>query len=194
MGVIRIHRPVKLFVSLITSRQGLSEEVEKRLINLFGPTDLRSGAFPFDSTHYYDEEMGVPLQRCFFSFADLIDPLQIPGAKTATNEIEIQFAKEHAAVSRPVNLDPGYMEESKIVLASTKNFYHRILVSRGIYAEVTMHFEGGDWRYLPWTFPDFRTGRYHLFFKGMRQIYRRQLKTLERDSGLPERPPPLGVS
>jgi hypothetical protein len=183
MGVIRNHRPVKLFVSLITVRLELFSRVEDGLSGLFGPIDLRSDQFPFDSTHYYDKEMGAPLQRCFFSFTDLTDPLRIGEAKIATNEIEIQLAQEQHAVPRPVNLDPGYMEESKIVLASTKNFYHRIMVSRGIYAEVTMHFEGGNWRCLPWTFPDFRTGRYHPFFTGMRQLYRRQLKTMEHESG-----------
>ncbi len=76
-----------------------------------------------------------------------------------------------------MNLDPGYVELSKVVLASTKNFYHRILVADGIYAEVTMHYEAGAWRSFPWTFPDFRSGRYAAFFDALRARYRTQLKT-----------------
>ena len=110
----------------------------------------------------------------FFSFTDLIDPSAIGHIKTKTNDLESGFA---GAMQRPVNLDPGYLEQSKIVLASTKNFSHRILISGGIYAEVTLLFQEGAWRVLPWTFPDYKSGRYDKYFSSLRDIYRRQLKT-----------------
>jgi len=90
-------------------------------------------------------------------------------------------------VRRPVNLDPGYVEESKIVLASTKNFYHRILLAEGIYGEVTLHYRGGVWEAFPWTFPDFRSGRYNGFFSELRRIYRDQRRSAAA-AGVPAQP------
>jgi hypothetical protein len=77
-----------------------------------------------------------------------------------------------------VNLDPGYLETSKVVLASTKNFYHRIFVGEGIFAEVTMHWQGGAWQKFGWTFPDFRSGLYDPFFTALRSAYRDQIRKL----------------
>jgi hypothetical protein len=183
MAHIRPTLPVKLFVAILTSVQEMVPQAEERLAALYGPVDSRSGPYPFDSTRYYDAEMGSPLRRYFLSFADLIDPAEIGGIKIRTNELESFLASRCPALRRPVNLDPGYLEQSKIVLASTKNYFHRILLSEGIYAEVTLHFEQGRWRPFPWTFPDYKVERYHGYFSSLRDIYRSQL----RDMGVPIR-------
>jgi len=176
MGKIRAPLPVKMFVSVLTSMPELMPEVERQLTGILGVIDGRSKAFPFDQTSYYDEEMGVPLQRVFLTFRDLILPWEIGSAKKKTNEIESRFARECTQVARPVNLDPGYLDQAKVVLASTKDFSHRVIISEGIYAEVTMHFQAGEWRSWPWTFPDFRTGRYNHFLSDLRKQYRAQLR------------------
>jgi hypothetical protein len=178
MGEINKPLPVKLFVGVLTSIPDIISHVEERLSERFGPIDARSEPFLFDMTRYYDEAMGSPINRYFISFSNLIEPSVISDIKKATNELESAFASKWTSVQRPVNLDPGYLEQSKIVLASTKNFYHRILISDGIYAEVTLHFEAGEWRPFPWTFPDFKSGRYHQFFLDLRDSYRIQLSTL----------------
>ena len=175
MAQIHNPLPVKLFVGVLTSIPDIAAPVEERLSALFGPIDSRSEPFPFDRTNYYDETMGNPLTRRFISFSNLIEPSAISDIKIATNELEAAFASERTYVQRPVNLDPGYVEQSKIVLASTKNFYHRILISSGIYAEVTLHFEDGEWHSFPWTFPDYKTAPYHNFFYSLRNLYRAQL-------------------
>lgn len=176
MAKIRTPLPVKLFVGVLTSSPPILPEIEERLVNLFGTIDARSEKFLFDLTRYYDEEMGHPIYRYFVSFSELIHPSEIAGVKVKTNDLESVLAREYSNVQRPVNLDPGYLEQSKIVLASTKNYYHRILISGGIYAEVTLHYEDGDWRVLPWTFPDYKSGRYNSFFSSLRDLYRTQLK------------------
>ena len=175
MGEIRVPLPVKLFVGLLTSFPEAVPESEEQLAELFGAVDLRSDAFPFDQTHYYDEEMGTPIYRHFLSFEKLIEPSEIAAAKIKTNDLEAAFAVQYSERQRPINLDPGYLEQSKIVLASTKNFFHRILISQGIYAEVTLHYQGGAWQTFPWTFPDYKTDRYSRFFTAMRDLYRDQL-------------------
>ena len=176
MGQVRPVQPVKLLVSVLTSLPAVLPEVEVELAALLGPVDLRSDTYAFDSTHYYDRQMGSPLSRSFFGFAGLISPAGLAGIKLKTNRLEEVLARRFPALERPVNLDPGYLEESKVVLASTKNFFHRIFIGEGIYAEVTLHWQGGRWQCFPWTFPDFRTGRYDEFFSQLRRLYRDQLK------------------
>ena len=127
-------------------------------------------------THYYDEEMGTPIYRRFLAFSELMDASAIAGIKIKTNNLESEFSSQFPATRRPANLDPGYLEQSKIVLASTKNYSHRILVSAGIYAEVTLLFQDGEWCALPWTFPDYKSSRYHPYFSALRNLYREQLK------------------
>jgi hypothetical protein len=175
MAKIRTPLPVKLFAGVLTSIPETMPQVEERLAELFGAVDARSEPFSFDWTHYYDEAMGSPIYRYFLSFAELIEASALADIKVKTNDLESVFASEHRTLQRPINVDPGYLEQSKIVLASTKNYYHRILISGGIYAEVTLHFEDGAWRSFPWTFPDYQAGRYHEFFSSLRELYRKQL-------------------
>ncbi len=175
MAEIQTPLPVKLFVGVLTSIPEAFDHAEKELTRLYGSVDSRSQAFSFDLTHYYDETMGKSIQRRFFSFSELIEPAAIAEMKVQTNELESILGMKWQDIQRPVNLDPGYLEQSKIVLASTKNFYHRILIQGSIYAEVTLHFEAGKWCAFPWTFPDFKTDQYHPFFTSLRNLYRAQL-------------------
>ncbi len=178
MGEIRAPLPVKLFVGLLTSLPETVSEAEKDLVALFGSVDMRSEPFLFDLTRYYDKEMGTPIYRHFLSFEKLIDPSEIAAAKIKTNDLETAFSSRYSQARRPINLDPGYLEQSKIVLASTKNFFHRILVAHGIYAEVTLHYQDGAWQKFPWTFPDYKNDRYSSFFTAMRDLYRTQLSRM----------------
>ena len=175
MGQINAALPVKLIVGILTSVPETLPEAERLLTEAFGPIDARSEVFPFDWTHYYDAKMGSPIYRCFLSFTQLIEPSAIAETKIKTNEMESLFLARYPAIPRPINLDPGYLEQSKIVLASTKNFFHRILISKGIFAEVTLHFQDGQWCAFPWTFPDYKSEQYHPFFSSLRDHYRQQL-------------------
>ena len=178
MGSVRGLHPVKLFTGVIVSDKKLIDEVERHLIDAYGPIDFRSPVIPFDFTDYYAREMGDILDRIFFSFEPLIDADRLPEIKRRTNEIEAALVQSLPAVARPVNIDPGYVEHSKVILASTKNFYHRIYVGKGIFAEVTMHFRNNTFQFFPWTYPDYQSKDYQDFFIRMRQIYRSQLRTM----------------
>jgi len=188
MGKIQSPLPVKLIVGVLTCFPELLPEAEERLISVFGNIDARSECFLFKWTHYYDAEMGSPIYRRFLSFADLIEPAALADAKIATNEMEDVFSEKYPSVRRAINLDPGYMEQAKIVLASTKNFFHRILVARGIYAEATLHFQGGVWKSFPWTFPDYGSEEYHPFFTSLRDVYRMQLAAAGFQIRIPKKP------
>ena len=122
--------------------------------------------------------MGDIIDRMFLSFERLIEADQLPEIKRQTNQLEQEMAPLLPIVKRPVNLDPGYIEHAKVILASTKNFYHRIYLGGGIFGEVTMHFKNNTYHFFPWTYPDYQSRDYQEFFLRIRQIYRSQLRTM----------------
>ena len=167
-------KPAKLIVAMIAAKPEWFDCAVREMEREFGPADLRSDAFPFDITHYYDAEMGSGLLRQIAGFERLIDPSELAGAKLFTNCLESALAAElDAGVARPVNLDPGYVTEAKLVLASAKDFAHRVYLRDGVYAEATLRYDkAGRWQHFPWTFPDFRSGRYDEFLLRVREMLR----------------------
>ena len=178
MGSIRTFNPVKLFVGVLVSEAAHLAGVEEQLCSEYGPIDLRSSVIPFTFTSYYRHETGDNILRAFCSFERLINAGQLPEIKHRTNALEGESVAAGGSVKRPVNLDPGYIENAKVILASTKNFYHRMYLGRGIFGEVTMHFRNNSWEFFPWTYPDYQSKDYQDFFLRMRQIYRSQLRTM----------------
>lgn len=160
------------------SHTRLLPEIEQRLIAAYGPIDHRSDVIPFDFTNYYESEMGDIIDRVFFSFERLIEANRLPEIKRQTNQLETEMAPVFPSVKRPVNVDPGYLEQAKVVLASTKNFYHRMYLGGGVFGEVTMHFKNNTYQFFPWTYPDYQSKDYQEFFLRIRQIYRSQLRTM----------------
>jgi hypothetical protein len=178
MGAIRNPIPVKFFVGVLVSDDMFISEIETRLTAQYGPIDHRSSIIPFTFTNYYERDMGQSIDRLFLSFERLIEPDQLPEIKRQTNMIEADLAGLQDSVKRPVNLDPGYLEQAKVILASTKNFYHRIYLGKGIFGELTMQFKNNAYEFFPWTYPDFQSKAYQEFFLRLRQIYRAKLRTM----------------
>jgi hypothetical protein len=167
---------VKLFCGLIYRDMDTVREATKFLLKAFGPLDYESEVFDFDHTEYYRSEMGERLFRKFISFEQLIDPGKIADLKLKAIEIENKFAdKNGEEYKRSLNIDPGYMELSKVVLASTKNFSHRIYIGKGIFAEVTLIRKDNKFKFLPWTYPDYVNPITLDFFENIRQTYKNQL-------------------
>lgn len=126
-----------------------------------------SAVVPFDTTHYYDEEMGPPILRQWFALSPVLSPERLWLVKLVTNRIERQLFS--VADRRKVNLDPGYLEASKLVLWSTKNHAHRIYQGDGIFAEVTLTFRDGSFQPHAWTYPDYRRPEALQFFGTVRE-------------------------
>ncbi|MBN2406141.1 MAG: DUF4416 family protein [Elusimicrobia bacterium] len=165
---------VKLFMGMIVSPGTDTAAAEKLLSKRFSGIDYSSGILKFDYTQYYYNEMGRPLERKFISFRELVGPKDIRDIKIFTNRLEKKFAGKDGR--RRINIDPGYIAPSKVVLASTKNFSHRIYLGKGIFGEITLIFRDGGFRILEWTFPDYRTAEYHDILKGIRNIYMGQIR------------------
>lgn len=162
-------QPVTLIVGMLSSRVELFDEAEAELVRRHGPVELRSADFDFSWTDYYEREMGAGLKRRFASFAEPVDPGRLAEIKIETNGIEAEFAARHPFVARPVNLDPGYICGSKLVLASAKDRSQRIYLAGGIYAEITLDFRKGRFVPVETTYPDYRSMEYLEFFTRVRE-------------------------
>ncbi len=176
MGVMKRHKPVKLIVGMISNDSNLLLKVEAILQRAFGPIDFRTSLLDFAYTNYYEPEMGGNLKRQFVSFRRLIVPKNLSKIKLYTNKLESKFSVSKETPSRRINIDPGYLTEAKLVLATTKDHQHRIYLNRGIYAEATLRF--ADKTYLPWewTYRDYQTKEYIDIFNEIRKIYIQQIK------------------
>lgn len=177
MGRIDTPQPVKLICPVIYTSSQSRENILSILEYNFGKIDYVSSDTVFDYTDYYNDEMGENLKRFFAGFEPLIDPEDIVDMKIRTNQLEQKWSCPETGARR-VNIDPGYIESSKLILASTKNFSHRIYLRKGIYAEVTLIYQNKGFIDLPWTYPDYRTEWYKQVFLKIRAIYQKQLHEL----------------
>jgi hypothetical protein len=155
MGTAREPARAKLFLAVMWAEEAEAAEALTAFGEEWGTVDFFHGPVLFDFTDYYAKEMGSTLRKSYYTFAEPVDRGSLPVIKNFTNAIERQHTT--AAGCRPINLDPGYLTNDKLVLASTKDFFHRIYLDRGIYAEVTLHYRQGRWRHFSWTYPDYRT-------------------------------------
>lgn len=172
MGLIRTIKSVSPIVALLYGHDSHYEILQARLTKAFGPVELESPVYPFTFTTYYDGEMGTGLKRRFLLFQRTADPEALADWKRATNKLEENLAEElRGGPPRPVNIDPGYITGGKLVLASTKDFAHRIYLRDGIFAELTMYFQDGEWRSHNFTFPDFKSGVYNGFLRQAREAH-----------------------
>ncbi len=137
--------------------------------------DRSSEDVPFDHTDYYQEEMGDPLRRWWVTLKTQWLESNLAKKKRAFMEYEQSAAEQFSVSERPINLDPGYVRGNQVVLASTKYVAHRVCIGNGMYAELTLLFEEGEYRPLPWTYPDYRGSVPHRFFEGARERYHREI-------------------
>ena len=179
---------VKLISSIFSPQEKLVETAIERLEELFGPLDWRSAPALFDRTRYYEKEMGWPLHRRFVSFRDLIRPEALVDVKLRTNALEETFAREG---KRAVNIDPGYICMERLVLATGKNYTHRIYLGRGIYADLTLVFHKGGFRPLEWTYRDYAEEGLIVQFNEIRARYKEQLGRYSSPRNRMDHPSPL---
>lgn len=173
MSLPQTPKPAKLVIGLILKDKALLPSVASGLCDRFGAIDMVSTWFPFDFTTYYETEMGTPLFRRMFSFQELIQQNGLVEVKLVTNEIEREYAVEY---KRRVNLDPGYLVHERFVLATGKNYSHRIYLDRGIFADLTLVYRRGSYEPLPWTYPDYAHHHLMSFLERIRKKYVFDLK------------------
>jgi hypothetical protein len=160
---------------MLLAREDLGPGLVKRLSEYFGPPDLVGPWWPFDATAYYTSEMGPNLGRRLVSFLHLADPSRLADWKLYTNELEQAFS---LGERRLANLDSGYVARERLVLATGKNYSHRIYLDHGIYGDLTLVYSQGSFRPLPWSYLDYAQGELPALLELVRQKYLWQLKAM----------------
>jgi hypothetical protein len=176
MGEVKSFVPARLVMGVLSTAEDFLPELFSLLSEKFGPILETSEKVPFTFTDYYNHEMGSTPMRFFLVFEKLYDPSLLAEAKLITNELEEHFKKEGG---RTINLDPGLLSAANLVLATTKNRSHRIPLQKGIYAEVTLTYEKGQFNALPWTYADYGSEVFRLLFKRYRSEYMALIKALK---------------
>ncbi len=183
MSAPRLPLPGRSFLSVLASMwDEFRPLLRPQLEELLGPVDYESEPIPFTRTSYYDAELDAPIHRRILSFER---PLPLDGLaeiKLGTNRLEDEWTRDGR---RLFNLDPGYITQERLVLATGKNFTHRVYLSRGIWADLTLIYQGGCWRDLPWTFPDYATPEIKAHLTRIREMYRDSLKHLTTQKDTP---------
>ncbi len=170
--------PVKLFSGVLFVNGEKLSRARELLIDAFGEIDFASKAFEFQPAEYYEPEMGGPIRRTFYSFRNLIDPADLSVCKLRTNGIEDELQENER---RTVNIDCGYLDYGKVVLASMKEHNQKIYLGGGVYADMNLLYEKGRFKPLEWTFPDFRTGLYNETLLHIRAKYKAALRRERRE-------------
>ncbi len=130
--------------------------------NVFKKTDV----YDFIFSDYYNREFGSPLYKELWVMNKYTNGFNDYELKIKSIEVEQHFLKNG---KRQINIDPGLVSLSHIILFSTKFVSHRIPLNQGIYAEIELIYENGSYRPLKWTYPDFRTPFIIDFFNKLRK-------------------------
>ena len=181
MGDINDHKPV-LLIAAVTSRYDTALAwTREQSTRTWGKIALASPVYEFTETDYYAESMGTGLKKQLLVFDEMFDPGELAPTKILSNQWEEQYASEFEhAESRPLNIDPGYITEAKLVLATTKDRDHRIYLQQGIFAEVTLHFRAKQWTSSRWTYADYQRHDFQEFFTNCRNLLRERIRGFGR--------------
>jgi hypothetical protein len=169
--------PVKLIFSVFATEVARLNETVTILSAAYGQPDFISAVIAFNYTDYYCAEMGEKLVRRFLSMEKLIRPEELPDIKLTTNEIENKSASDSR---RQVNIDPGYITKAHLILATGKAYTHRPYLRDGIYADLTLIYQGKKFCSLPWSYPDYADEKQLLMLNKIRAKYLLQLKMAEQ--------------
>lgn len=133
------------------------EDIARQISEYFGAEITLSHGFSVQNfTHYYDLEMEPEISKYFYYLHELRPIENAEQWKRWSIELEAGLA-DRLNHNRPINVDPGYLTLSKLVLFSTKGFSHRIYIRDRIYAEVTLQYRHNQFHDLPWTYDDYKT-------------------------------------
>jgi hypothetical protein len=179
MAAIKTPEKVLPITGLIYVADFSVDEALKKFADDLGGILIQSEKILFTHTTYYNKEMGANLSRQWVAFERLIDPDFLVHLKIKSNDVENEYLNKNGG--RQINIDPGLISMSNLVLASTKNYSHRIYLGKGIYGEVTLIYKEHRFNFLEWTYPDYREKIALEFFTKAREILKERLAQEFRD-------------
>ena len=187
MSATRFIEPVVRFCAVITRHDAARQWAISRMADRWGHASIRSAEIPFEAGGYYTPSMGPDLKKSLIAVAGFKDPGGLADWKNETNQWEYEFTESaQYEESRPLNLDPGYMTQAKLVLATTKDRDHRLYLRDGMFAEVTLTYVGKAWQHHRWTYPSYRTAEVANFASQCRADLRQHLKETRQFRSSPQ--------
>jgi hypothetical protein len=163
------------FASILYNNQFFTKENCIDLFsNKFGDPIIFEHDF-FPMKNYYDKEMGNAdlLKRLILVSPKLYNRKNLVTDKLWSTEFENNRALEN---KRTINIDVGYLSLENLVLATGKQFVHRIYLDHGVYADLNLIFEGTSYKVLSWTYPDYAHQDFIEFFNWVRIVLLKKLK------------------
>lgn len=173
MATAREFEKTALVIGILSTDEEERSVLLEKLTGEFGPIAQVSETMPFPYTDYYDSEMSGHPVRYLILFENLISPDQLADIKTKTNELEKLFAND---AGRRINIDPGILSLANFILATCKDRSHRVPLSKGVYAEVTLIYQDHDFQRLPWTYADYSSEEIKAALRDFRTAYKSKLR------------------
>ena len=175
MGAVHEFEKEKMIIGVIYHEREILDSAMAMLVNEFGEIDDVSEEFSFSEefSTYYDEEVGGECLRRIYSFRELVDPSRQAEIKIRTNEIEAIF-------HRKINIDPGFINHGRLMLATTKETGFRVPLEKGIYTELTLFWARGGWQKFPWTYRDYQSEKVQKFITKVRKSYLTERKNITK--------------
>ncbi|MBI5299501.1 MAG: DUF4416 family protein [Deltaproteobacteria bacterium] len=171
--MVSIYPPeAKAVLLLLTSEEELAEKVISHFEKILGPVEFKTPWHIFNHTPYYEEELGPNLKRCLISFKNIFEPEKLPELKNASRKLESELAM---GKQRTINIDPGYVDLFKFLLASGKAGGQKVALAKDVYAYTLLRFEKGIWQPFEWTYPDFKESTYHPVLLEARESLKREI-------------------
>ena len=175
MGAVYEFEKEKLIIGVIYHDTEILERALKALTDKFGEIESVSEEFSFSEefSNYYDEEIGGEGFRRIYSFKNTVEPDRQADIKIFTNDLENRLSVNG---NRKINLDPGFINHGRLMLATTKQAGFRIPLKDGIYTELTLFYARGGWHKFPWSYRDYQSERVQRFLTEVRKSYLNQRK------------------
>jgi hypothetical protein len=149
MAEILPFQPIAPFFGILFIEKNILDNALAMCENIISPLDIKCEPIPFSYSDYYEKEMGKGIMRMWIGSSEPADPSGLADWKFATDKIERELAVNG---KRAINLDPGFVGLSKVVLASLKDHPQRLPIERGCYGEIELIFQNMQWQNVPWTY------------------------------------------
>lgn len=150
-----------LFFALMYKDSNILEKTIDLLKNNFGSIASKSPEYDFDFTDYYEKEFGNNLKKIIIIFSKEINKKDLAEIKIKITEIEKKYSSEG---KRRINIDPGYVNNKEVVLASFRKKSVKEDLGKGIYAHKVLEFDNGKVKEFWHTFQDYKSKLVQEFF------------------------------
>ncbi len=164
--------PGKLVVSVIYSSMDALADAVLALEKKYGRVQCETLEIACCDSELYKEEMGDNLLRRFLSFDKDVDRGSLVELKSVCQKIEMMFSDVVDDYNfRTVNIDPCILTPYNIVMASHNEANYHIYLKDGVFAELALIYNRGQYLRLPWTNSDFCDEEAINFFSRVREFF-----------------------